>query len=123
MYEDLKDKVVIITGGNSGIGKATSERFGREGSKVVIGYLDHVEEAEKVVQYIKDAGSDAIAIKADVSIEEDIQNLIQKTHEKFGRIDVLINNAGFEKPIPTHEMSLAESVSYTHLTLPTICSV
>ena len=108
MYEDLKDKVVIVTGGNSGIGKATAERFGKEGSKVVIGYLDHVEEAEKIVQSIKDSGADAVAIKADVSVEADIKNLIQQTHETFGRIDVLINNAGFEKPSPSHEMSLEE---------------
>ena len=53
MYEDLKDKVVIVTGGNSGIGKATAERFGKEGSKVVIGYLDHVEEAEKSFNLLK----------------------------------------------------------------------
>ncbi|GGI40995.1 glucose 1-dehydrogenase [Mammaliicoccus stepanovicii] len=108
MYKDLKDKVVIITGGNSGIGKATSERFGKEGSKVVINYLDHEEEAEAIVQSIKDSGSDAIAVQGDVSKEEDIMNLIQKAHEAFGRIDIMINNAGFEKPIPTHKTSLED---------------
>nr|WP_263314973.1 glucose 1-dehydrogenase [Mammaliicoccus sp. Marseille-Q6498] len=108
MYKDLKDKVVIITGGNSGIGKSTSERFGREESKVVINYLDHAEDAEAIVKTIKESGGDAIAVQGDVSKEEDIKNLIQKAHEKFGRIDVMINNAGFEKPIPTHEMSLEE---------------
>lgn len=108
MYNDLKGKVVIITGGNSGIGKATSERFGKEGANVVINYLSHSEEAEEVVKTIQDSGSKAIAVQGDVSKEEDIKNLIQKAHEEFGRIDVMINNAGFEKPIPTHEMSTEE---------------
>ena len=124
MYNDLKDKVVIITGGNSGIGKATSERFGKEGANVVINYLNNSEEAEEVVKTIQDSGSKAIAVQGDVSKEEDIKNLIQKAHEEFGRIDVMINNAGFEKPIPTHEMSTEEwsKVIDINLTGAFLCS-
>ena len=85
MYNDLKDKVVIITGGNSGIGKATSERFGKEGANVVINYLNNSEEAEEVVKTIQDSGSKAIAVQGDVSKEEDIKNM-----EKM--IDMLEDN-------------------------------
>ena len=86
-FFSLQDKVTIITGGSSGIGKAAAERFAQAGAKVVIASRsDATEFAE---------GIGAIFIKTDVGVEAEVRSLVEKTVEKFGRIDVLINNAGY----------------------------
>jgi len=89
----LKDKVVIITGGSSGIGKACALEFGKKGSKVIIAARN----AEKLAEAERELRSfhiNCFSVQADVSKEEDCKALIEKTVEKFGGIDVLINNAG-----------------------------
>ena len=93
---DPKGKVVIVTGASSGIGEATARQFGREGSRVVLA-ARRVDKLEALANEIKGmgAGADVLVVQADLSKLEDIQSLIQKTLEKFGRIDVLVNNAGF----------------------------
>ena len=93
---DPKGKVVIVTGASSGIGEATARQFGREGSRVVLA-ARRVDKLEALANEIKgmSAGADVLVVQADLSKLEDIQSLIQKTLEKFGRIDVLVNNAGF----------------------------
>jgi hypothetical protein len=93
---DPKGKVVIVTGASSGIGEATARRFGREGSKVVLA-ARRVDKLEAVANEISGMGTGAevLVVQADLSKLEDIQALIQKTLDKFGRIDVLVNNAGF----------------------------
>jgi short-subunit dehydrogenase len=89
----MKNKVIIITGASSGIGKATAIRFAKSGAKLVIAArsLDKLEEAR---QEILKTGAEVLAVKADVSIESDCINLIDQTILKFKQIDVLINNAG-----------------------------
>ncbi|MDQ1089047.1 SDR family oxidoreductase [Siphonobacter sp. SORGH_AS_1065] len=89
----MKDKVVLITGGSSGIGKALALEFGRQGSKVVITGRDEKKLAE-VNQELSRAGIDYLSLVADVSIAEDNDRMIQEIISKYGRLDVLINNAG-----------------------------
>ena len=88
----LKDKVAIITGGGQGIGREYALRFCKEGAKVVIAEIN-LENAKKVEKEIVEMGGEALAIKTDVSSENDTQAMAQKTVEKFGKIDILINNA------------------------------
>lgn len=110
MFKDLEGKVVVITGAGSGIGKAMAEQFGDEKANVVINYRSehHLEVVSQTIQLIEDAGGKAIKVLADISKEDDVERLIQSAVDQFGTLDILINNAGFEKPIPTHEMPLEE---------------
>ena len=89
----LKDKVVIVTGGGSGMGRAASILFAQEGAKVVIcGRRE--QEGGIVVDEISKEGGQAFFVKTDISIESDVQKLVEKTVLEFGKIDVLFNNAG-----------------------------
>ena len=88
----LKDKVAIITGGGQGLGRAYALRFCEEGAKVVIPEINY-ENAKKVEQEIIDKGGEALAIETDVSSEADTADMAEKTMERFGKIDILINNA------------------------------
>jgi len=89
----MKDKVVIITGGSSGIGKALAERFGEEGSKVVITGR-RKEQLQSVATTLKEKGIDVLPVVADASIESECAQVVNAAIETYGRIDVLINNAG-----------------------------
>lgn len=91
-----KEKVVIVTGASSGIGEATARQFGREGARIVLA-ARRVDRLEAVAKEIVDMGSGAevLVVAADLSKLEDIQSLVNQTLQKFGRIDVLVNNAGF----------------------------
>lgn len=87
------DKVVLITGGNSGIGKATALAFAEEGAKVVIAGR-RITEGEQTVSLIKKLGSQSIFIPTDITQETEVKNLISQTVETFGRLDYAFNNAG-----------------------------
>lgn len=100
MIMKLQDKVAIITGASRGIGKVTALLFAKENAKVVVNFFRSANKAEAVVNEIKRVGGDAIAIKADVSKEDEVKVLIAKTIEKFGRIDILVNNAGIVIEVP-----------------------
>jgi glucose 1-dehydrogenase len=89
----LKDKVSIITGATKGIGLACAEEFAKEGSKVVLsGRTESL--GEEAAERIRAGGGDAEFVRCDISQNAQIQNLVQKTLEKYGRIDVVVNNAG-----------------------------
>lgn len=90
------EKVVLITGSSKGIGKATAVEFAKFGGyKVVINYLKDKENTEKIANYIEqEYKTETLVVKADVSDEEQVKNMVQETINRFGRIDVLVNNAG-----------------------------
>lgn len=89
----LKDKVVIVTGGNSGVGAAAAKLLAAEGAKVVI-TARRAAALEAVAKEIEAAGGTVLAVPTDISKPGDAENLVEKTMEKFGKIDVLVNNAG-----------------------------
>ncbi len=103
----MKDKVILITGGTSGIGKVTALKFGAAGAKVVVSGRRETE-GQSVVSDIKSAGGEATFIKADVAVEADIAALVAKTVETYGRIDVAFNNAGVEITGPLTEVTEAD---------------
>ncbi len=106
VYNELQGKVAIVTGAASGLGKAIAVRFGQEGMNVIVNYLSKEEEAAKVVDEINRYGGQAIAVQGDVSKEDEVENLISTAHKNFGTLDVMMNNAGIQKEIPSHEMTL-----------------
>ena len=93
----LADQVAIVTGASRGIGKATAIALATEGAKVVINYARSSDSAEAVVAEIVAAGGEAIALQADVSQADQVDELIKATLDKWGQIDVLVNNAGITK--------------------------
>ena len=90
-----KGKVVLITGGGSGIGRAAAVAFGKQGARLVIAGRREKELAE-TVQLARDAGGEAIAVRADVTNEDDVKALVEKTLAAYGRLDIAFNNAGTE---------------------------
>ncbi len=91
----LQNRKALITGGDSGIGAATAIAFAREGADVAIVYLPQEEQdAQRIVQFIKDAGRSALAIPGDIKDESFCRDLVEKTVQQFGSIDILVNNAG-----------------------------
>lgn len=93
----LRDRVAIITGASRGIGRATALALVAEGANVVVNYASSSAAADQVVKAITDAGGNAIALQADVSKLDQVDALVNNTLEKFGRVDVLVNNAGITR--------------------------
>ena len=108
MYNDLKGKVAVVTGGSKGIGNAIARRLSEEKMKVVINYHSDKEGAEETVAELKKIGGEAVAVQADVSSEEGIQTLLDAAISNFGELDLWINNAGMENQVPTHELTLED---------------
>jgi len=94
----LEGKVAIVTGGDSGIGRATAVLFAREGAKVAIAYLEEHDDAHITADAIEREGSEALLIAGDLGDPEVAQNLVEKTIARWGRLDVLVNNAGEQHP-------------------------
>lgn len=90
-----KDRVVVVTGASLGIGRATALAFGRAGANVVVNYRSSRDQAEEVVKLIREGGSGAIAVSADVADQAAVEQLISRAVQEFGRIDVAVSNAAY----------------------------
>ncbi|MFG2555861.1 SDR family oxidoreductase [Streptomyces sp. NPDC048581] len=104
----LKGQKALVTGANSGIGRATAVAMGRAGADVVVNYVAGAEEAEKVVEEIKSFGVRAAAYEADVSDEDQVVAMTNRMVEEFGTIDILVANAGLQRDAAFTEMTLAQ---------------
>jgi len=94
----LKDRVALVTGSSRGVGRSVALAYAKEGAKVIVNYSSNEKAANEVVEKIKEMGSDAIAVKADVANKDDVEAIVNVGIEKFGKIDILVNNAGFTRP-------------------------
>jgi NAD(P)-dependent dehydrogenase (short-subunit alcohol dehydrogenase family) len=92
----LENKVAVITGAGGGIGEATAKLFASEGAKIAVVDIN-IEQAERVAKEIGEAGGEALALKLDVSSREEVEKMVSDVKDKFGRIDVLVNNAGINR--------------------------
>jgi glucose 1-dehydrogenase len=92
----LKGKVAIVTGGNSGIGLAIVLELAKQGANIVIDYVAHPEATDDLIKQVLALGDQAVGVKADVSKVADLKNLIATAVTKFGRVDIMVNNAGVE---------------------------
>lgn len=108
--ERLAGQTCIVTGANSGIGEAVATAIGKEGANVVVNYISHPEKAEEIAHLISldNLCGDAIAIKCDVSKEDQVQAMFKQTIDHFGTVDICVPNAGIQKDAPLHEMTLSE---------------
>jgi glucose 1-dehydrogenase len=100
MQIDLKQKVAIVTGSDSGIGRAIAIKFAAAGATVVVNYAHNQAKAEEVRQTIEQGGGTALVIQADVSQYQQVYDLVRQTVEHFNRLDIMINNAGMEIHAP-----------------------
>lgn len=101
----MKDKIIIVTGASSGIGRSLAEELAKRGAKVILA-ARNIHKLNDLSKKIESRGSEILAVKTDVSNEGECKNLIKKTIEKFGRIDVLINNAGISMRALFEEVDL-----------------
>ncbi|MFA4836100.1 MAG: 3-oxoacyl-ACP reductase family protein [Dehalococcoidia bacterium] len=113
----FKGKVAIVTGSSSGIGKAIACAFAREGASVVVNGRN-MKRIEDVAAEVRTLGAKALAIKADVSKEEDVKRMVERTMAEFGRVDIMVNNAAFVPapaiPFPQRDMAqVEEEISVT----------
>jgi NAD(P)-dependent dehydrogenase (short-subunit alcohol dehydrogenase family) len=95
-HERLKDRIALVTGGDSGIGRAVALAFAREGSDVAINYLENHDDARETLSAVERAGRAGLTVAADISKPEACRELVAKVAERFGRIDILVNNAAFQ---------------------------
>src|SRR5882762_1859453 len=110
-------KIAIVTGASRGIGRAVAKRLVQDGFGVVVNYLSNASEAEQVVSEIQRIGGNAIAVKADVANQADVERLFEETMKKFGSVDVVVHNSGIMplSPIGKSDVELFDKVISTNL--------
>jgi glucose 1-dehydrogenase len=106
--ELLKGQTALVTGANSGIGRAIALSLGRSGADVIVNYVSAPEEAERVVDEVRSLGRRSIAVRADVSDEPQVQAMFAQAVRELGTIDILVSNAGLQRDAPFHEMTVAQ---------------
>jgi glucose 1-dehydrogenase len=104
----LEGQTAIVTGASSGIGKAIAIELGKAGANVIVNYVTDPPPAEEVVATVEAEGSHAVAVKADVSREAEVQAMFAEAKEEFGTVDILVNNAGLQSDAPFCDMTLAQ---------------
>jgi len=95
----LEGQVALVTGGSRSIGRAIALAFAREGASVAINYVTHTEEAQSVVREIEAIGRRAVAVRADISQQAQVQAMVEEVSKQLGPVDVLVNNAGVQKRV------------------------
>ncbi|HSV62436.1 MAG TPA: SDR family oxidoreductase [Chthoniobacterales bacterium] len=120
----LKNQKALVTGASSGIGEACALALGSAGADVVVNYRSDADEAMRVVERIQRNGGRAIAIRADISREEEVRAMFAEMLQQFGTIDILVNNAGLQSDALFHEMTLEQwnSVISVNLTGQFLCA-
>ena len=120
----LQGKVALVTGGNTGIGRAIALAYAEEGAEVAIAWVAREPEARSLVAEMKRRGRCALAVRCDVTSEDDVRDLFQAVVDEFGRIDVLVNNAGIQKAQAITDMTLDdwERMMAVHLRGAFLCS-
>ena len=111
----MKGKIVIVTGGGTGIGRAISILLAQKGASIAIVYSKSKEEAENTVKEINELGSEAIAVKTDVSDEKQVKIMIETVYKKFGNINYLVNNASITRQLPFKELELIDDIVWDEL--------
>jgi len=104
----LEGKIALVTGSSQGIGQGVAIRLAQEGAKIIVNYHSHPEGADDTLKQIEAAGSEGVAIQADLGQTAEIDRLIEQSVAKFGKIDILVNNAGLEKRAPFWEVTEAD---------------
>ena len=104
----LAGQKAIVTGASSGIGAGVAKALGAAGADVVVNYSRGVDAAEWIADEIREYGSRAVAVQADVSREDDVQAMFQAARDEFGTVDILVNNAGLQQDAPLESMTLAQ---------------
>lgn len=104
----LAGQTALVTGASSGIGEGVAISLAEAGANIIVNYASNADSANSIVERIESSGVHAIAIKADVSKEDEVINMFQQAIQHFGTIDILVNNAGLQKDAPFHEMTLAQ---------------
>lgn len=112
----LQNKVAIITGGDSGIGRAVAVFFAKEGANVVISYLDEQKDAEETKQHVEAQGQKCLLVPGDIGDESVCQQLVSKTIDTFGQLDILVNNAAEQHPQKGIEDITSEQLERTFRT-------
>ena len=111
----MKDHVVVVTGGGTGIGRAISEHFARAGAKVIVNYSRSRDDAEDTVKGIQSAGGTAIAVAADISKNEGAKALMDRAAAEFGKLECLVNNAGWSQRVPHAQMDELTDEIWDHV--------
>jgi len=112
----LTGKAALITGADSGIGRAVALAFAREGADVLIAYLSEDKDAQETARLVQEAGRKAVAIPGDISQEQHCQQLVQRAIQEFGKLDILVNNAAFQRTYQSITEIPAEELQYTFAT-------
>ncbi|HEU4745975.1 MAG TPA: SDR family oxidoreductase [Anaerolineales bacterium] len=110
----LQGKAAVITGGDSGIGRAVALAFAREGADVLISYLDEHSDAEETVRIVEKEGQRCIAVAGDISVEAHCRQIVERAVQEFGRLDILVNNAAWQESIESIQDVSEEMLLHTY---------